>query len=117
MMFLVWTTDKYFVLVSTTVSEHAVGFFELWAGLITPPYFKAEDKMRNRAVSKPRLSAWNRAVSGLRLNAWSGEGSAKLPKWFEKYPPLWRMDILKDWIYDLEEEYERSRKDFRKSPR
>jgi hypothetical protein len=37
-----------------------------------------------------------------------GEGTVGIPDDWRKYDPLLRMDLLKDWIHELEEEYDRA---------
>ena len=37
-----------------------------------------------------------------------GEGSIGVPDEWNTYDPLLRMDLLKDWIYDLQEEYDKA---------
>jgi len=41
----------------------------------------------------------------LRLNAWSGEGGIVIADGWEEKDALWRADIVRDWIYDLNELY------------
>jgi len=44
----------------------------------------------------------------------SGEGSIRLTPEFNSEGPLLKMDVLSDWIYDLQEEYDKARGDLRK---
>jgi hypothetical protein len=43
----------------------------------------------------------------------NGEGSISVPESFKNCYPLLKADILKDWIYDLEEEYKKARQEMR----
>lgn len=42
----------------------------------------------------------------------SGEGSVKLTSAFEKEDDLFQMDVLRDWIYDLQNLYFDASKEF-----
>ena len=37
----------------------------------------------------------------------TGEGDIKIMPHFESMNSLWQLDVLKDWIYDLDNEYNR----------
>jgi len=41
----------------------------------------------------------------LDANVFTGEGEIKIMPHFEKMNTLWQLDVLKDWIYDLDNEY------------
>ena len=41
----------------------------------------------------------------LNANVLTGEGEMKIMPHFEKMNTLWQLDVLKDWIYDLDNEY------------
>ena len=41
----------------------------------------------------------------LDANVFTGEGEIKIMPHFEKMNTLWQLEVLKDWIYDLDNEY------------
>jgi hypothetical protein len=57
-----------------------------------------------------------RYVQGLRANFDSGEGEVVLPTEIMRESDLWRMDVIRDWIYDLTEEYSKARVEFGLDP-
>jgi len=50
-------------------------------------------------------------VGKLKASIDNGEGSISLGSEFSNENALWKMDVLSDWIYDLEEEYEKAKLD------
>ena len=42
----------------------------------------------------------------LKLSEQSGDGHIDIPEEWNTYDTLLRMDILKDWIYSLQQEYD-----------
>jgi hypothetical protein len=53
-----------------------------------------------------------KVIGQLKANLNSGEGDAKIIAEFDDLTPLMKMDLLKDWIYDLEKAYEEARSEF-----
>ena len=53
-----------------------------------------------------------KVIGQLKANLNSGEGDAKIIAEFDDLTPLMKMDLLKDWIYDLEKAYEEARAEF-----
>jgi hypothetical protein len=47
-------------------------------------------------------------VEGLRVERDVGEGEVELPKWFLKSTPIFRADVLRDWIDCLQAEYDKT---------
>ena len=53
-----------------------------------------------------------KVIGHLKANLNSGEGDAKIIAEFDDLTPLMKMDLLKDWIYDLDIAYEEARSEF-----
>lgn len=49
----------------------------------------------------------------LKANFWAGEGEIGNLDEFRKHDSLLRLDLLKDWIYDLEQEYNKTLEEHR----
>lgn len=47
---------------------------------------------------------WRR-VSGLRIDLDAVRGEVKLVSWFENLDSMTRADVLRDWLYDIEQLY------------
>lgn len=44
-------------------------------------------------------------IKGLFYNKREGYGEIRLPEWFNQSDPLYKLDMIQDWIYELEELY------------
>jgi hypothetical protein len=47
-------------------------------------------------------------VEALKVERDVGEGEVDLRKWFLKSTPIFRADVLKDWITELQAEYDKA---------
>ncbi len=55
-----------------------------------------------------------RNIQGLRIDWDLGEGGIKLPESFVSMYPMFRADVLRDWIFELNKLYEQSLKEMDK---